>query len=279
MIHYLVAKYVDDLSRNEPKNVGVVVYDGNGAWALFDGEDENANIDLRRVRNRVTGSHAYRAWVDYWRAVLSDPSVAHPGLSDLATGDARVIEYLVATSGRDFYLEPGGTVLIDAEHRSAIETLDELFGRLVRQPDPSAPPTLKEKSRDALAAAGAPMSDEARFKEDHAVRLSVLGVSVDEEISYAVMNGAWHYLQVMPFSPDKPRVSRKEASHCAFLFEHLPEIKDNGAILYDESDITQGQYRLLEMLMKLAPVVNVNNVDSAAAKLHDHLNLHEARER
>lgn len=273
MIRYLVAKYIDDLTRNEPTNVGVIVYDGSQAVARFDGEDDHARIDLRRLRGPVTGKHAYRAWVDYWRAVLENPANADAKLKDVPSGDSRVIEHLISSSGRDFYMQPGGTILIDAERSTPQETLDDLFMRLVRQPDPPAPPTLREKSRQALAQAGAPLNDESRFVEQQRVSVTVRGATMTDEISYAVKNGTWHYLQEMPFSPDKPRASRKEASHCAFLFEHLPAIQESGAILYDESDITDGQYQLLEMLMQIATTVDVNKTDYAADRLQKHLHL------
>jgi hypothetical protein len=117
------------------------------------------------------------------------------------------------------------------------------------------------------------LDDEARFKEQEPVSLDIKGVVIPDEISYAVMNGTWHYLQEVPFSPDKPRVSRKEATHCAFLYEHSPKFQESGAFLYDASDLTSGQYKFLEMLIKLAPVVNVNSTDEAAERLQEHLNL------
>lgn len=273
MIRYLAAKYIDDLSRNEPVNIGVVVYDGYQALARFDGEDDNAQIDLRRVRNRITGSHAYRGWVEYWRGVLEHPEQASSDLKDVPSGDGRVIEQLISSSGRDFYLEPGGAILLDAEEVSLQERLDELFRSLVRHPDPPSPPTLQEKSKEALSRAGAPLDDESRFKEQEPVSLDVHGAQVSDEISYAVKNGTWHYLQEVPFSPDKPRVSRKEATHCAFLYEHSPKFQESGAFLYDSSDITAAQYQFLEMLLKLAPVVNVNETDVAAERLQEHLHL------
>lgn len=273
MIRYLVAKYVDDLSRNEPVNIGVIVYDGSRAVARFDGENEIAEVDLRRVRHRITGSHAYRAWVEYWRAVLANPEQADSSLKDLQPGDSRVVEKLIASSGRDFYLEHGGAVLLDAEDETLEETLDDLFHRMIRHPDPPSPPTLQEKSKEALSRAGAPLADETRFREQEPVKLDIRGAIVPDEISYAVKNGTWHFLQEVPFSPDKPRVSRKEATHCAFLYEHSPEFQESGAFLYDSTDLTGGQYQFLEMLMKLTEVVNVNDTDTAAERLQKHLHL------
>ncbi len=273
MISYLIAKYVDDLSRNEPVNVGVVVYDGTRALARFDGEDDAARLDLRRVRHRITGSQTYRAWAKYWRRVLDEPALLSPELAALSSGDPAVIESLLRIPPGDFYLERGGTILLDADSRDLGDTLNDLFRQLVREPDPPVPMTLREKSRQALATAGAPLDDEARFKEQLPVRLRVEGVEVEEEVSYAVMNGGWHYLQEMPFDPGKPRRSRKEASHCVFLLEHAPWNAGEAVILYDASDLTGGDYRLLQLLMKFAPTVNVGDTDYAAGKIQEHLKL------
>jgi hypothetical protein len=274
LISYLIAKYVDDLSRNEPRNVGIIVYDGTTALARFDGEgDRPGKIDLRRVRSRVTGTQAYRAWVQYWRAALERPAEVDGSLEGASSGDRRVMEYLLERPSSDFYLERGGTILLDAEPRELELTLEDLFARLVREPDAPTPKSLSDKSRTALLAAGAPLDDEQRFQEQVRVPLVTHGVTIEEEVSYAVMNGKRHLLQEMPFDPGRPRVSRKEASHVAFLFEYSPDLKDNGVILYDQSDITAGQYKLLEMLRMYALTIDVANLDHAAETLNERLSL------
>lgn len=271
MINYLIAKYVDDLARNEPKNVGVIATDGDRIVARFDGENDAETIDLRRVRHRITGSHAYKAWVHYWRAALSDPAA----IGATEATPTELIQQLVDEASRDFYLEHGGTILLDADERSLDETARELYEKIVREPDPPAPMSLQDKSRKALAVAGAPMEDESRFRSQFTVPLDIDGVTVDHEVSYAVLNGEWHYLQEMPFDPGKPRVSRKEASHCAFLFEHAGWSKENSLILYDSSDLSESSAGLLEMLQSFAPVIDVDHTDDAAKVLHDSLNLAE----
>jgi hypothetical protein len=271
VIHYLVAKYVDDLSRNEPINIGVIVYDGSDSLARFDGESAAGAIDLRRVRNRVTGSRTYRAWVEYWRTALATPGALDASLRDAP--QATMIDHLLANTARDFYLERGGTILHDADSRGLKATLDDLFARLVRVPDQPTPPSLSEKSKQALAAAGAPLDDAERFQEQVPVPIIAHGLTIEEEVSYAVMNGKRHFLQEMPFDPAQKRRSRKEASHCVFLFEHSPEIKENGVILYDGSDISVGQYQLLELLRAYAPTVDVNHTEKAASRLSERLSL------
>jgi hypothetical protein len=270
MINYLIAKYVDDLARNEPSNVGVIVTDGVRVVARFDGEDDAGAINLNRIRHRITGSRSYRAWVQYWRAVIDDPSSIGAAKE---TTPAELIDLLVAEPSRDFYLEQGGTILLDADERSLDETARELYEQMVREPDPPSPLSLQDKSRQALSVAGAPLDDVGRFKSQFTVPLDIHGVTVDHEVSYAVMNGEWHYLQEMPFDPGKPRVSRKEASHCAVLFEHAGWNRDNSLILYDGTDLSESSAGLLEMLQSFAPVVDVDHTDAAAKVLHDSLNL------
>lgn len=271
MITYFIAKYVDDLTRNEPDNVGVLVCDGERIVARFDGENEAEHIDLRKVRHRITGSHAYRAWVHYWREAIKDPAA----IGAEASTATDLMEQLVESASRDFYLEHGGTILFDADERTLEEIARELYERVVREPDPPSPMRLQEKSREALAAAGAPTEDPNRFRKQFIVELDVDGTSVEHEVSYAVMNGTWHYLQEVPFDPGKPRVSRKEASHCAFLFEHADWGKEDSLILYDGSDLSAHSTRLLKMLEGFAPVVDVDRRDEAAEKLHTSLKLDE----
>lgn len=271
MITYFIAKYVDDLARNEPDNVGIIACDGEQIVARFDGENDEQHIDLRKVRHRITGSHAYRGWIHYWREAIKDPSA----VGAEASTPSDLLKFLVETASRDFYLEHGGTILLDADERSLDETARELYEKLVREPDPPSPMSLQEKSRQALAAAGAPMEDESRFRKQFTIDLDVDGVNVQHEVSYAVMNGSWHYLQEMPFDPGKPRVSRKEASHCAFLFEHANWAKEDGLILYDGSDLSGHSQDLLKMLSGFAQVVDVDHLDDAAEALHTSLKLDE----
>lgn len=271
MITYFIAKYVDDLARNEPANVGLLATDGEKVVARFDGEGDAEHIDLRKVRHRISGSHAYRAWVHYWREAVKDP--VKVGVDCTTAVD--VLQHLAEGGSRDFYIEEGGAILLEAEEQSLDETARELYEKLVREPDPPSPLSLQGKSRRALAAAGAPLEDEHRFRKQFTVELDVDGVSVEHEVSYAVMNGDWHYLQEVPFDPGKPRVSRKEASHCAFLFEHANWSKEDSLILYDSSDLSGHSLRLLKMLEGFAPVVDVDREDDAAELLHTSLKLDE----
>lgn len=256
MILYFLAKYVDDLARNEPINVGVIAQDGDRLFARFDGEDEGGRLDLRRVR-RIPASRTYRSWVRHWRQLMERGADA---------------DMLLRASSVDFYLEHAGSIVLDFEPREPSEVLDDLYARLVRPEEPPAPLTLQEKSRESLRQAGVPLEDRTRFKEHPEIEIEFRGVRQKDEVSYAVKNGGWHYLQEVPLDPNKPRLSRSAARNAAFLLEHAA-VQGQTLALYDEADLGPGNVALLDLLAAISKPVNVGNPQEAGSELRELLKL------
>ena len=281
MIRYLLARYTDDLTRNEPINVGVIVYDGARSLARFDGEDPRTQtIDLRRVRHRITGSNTYRAWVTFWRRGLVEPAVLAPQLAGALPGDPAVIEYLLALGGDEFSLIRGGEIVFDGDERSLEATLGDLYERLVRAPEPDAPPSLRDKSEQAMRLAGVPFDNAARFRTRPKIPLNVEGHRQEQEVSYGVLNGRWHYLQEASFDPRSERVSSKEAHHVAFIFEHAIDTErdselehDAKVVLYDSTDLVDSTRGLLDLIRPFAQAIDVSGPESAADPLRRALTL------
>src|SRR2546425_641911 len=67
---YLIVRYIPDLARQEPKNIGVVLASAQGVSAKFLGERDN-RLDLRSVRSLVAHTSSYKQWIDYWRHIMS----------------------------------------------------------------------------------------------------------------------------------------------------------------------------------------------------------------
>lgn len=64
---WLLAKYVPDIARREPRNVGLFLYDGDELLkARFIGENDDEVIDAR-VARFAKSSDNYKAWVRHWR--------------------------------------------------------------------------------------------------------------------------------------------------------------------------------------------------------------------
>ncbi|MFF4598138.1 hypothetical protein [Amycolatopsis sp. NPDC001319] len=115
---YLV-RYMPDLQRREPRNVGVVLRPEHGPWLTkFIGEREDGSINGQLLTKDIK-TEVYKTWVDYYRRKASDemwPDVERMQL-------ARI---------RNFYIEDGGIYLGHITSMRAL--LEDLYAELVEAP-------------------------------------------------------------------------------------------------------------------------------------------------
>jgi hypothetical protein len=65
---WYVCKYVPDLMRDEPRNLGVIVHDDTGELRFrFVGERADGVVDGRRVQSWVNSVETYKLWVKHWK--------------------------------------------------------------------------------------------------------------------------------------------------------------------------------------------------------------------
>src|SRR5262245_34785589 len=69
-LRYAVAKYVPDLLRQEPRNIGVFVIGNEDAASRLLGETSSGALDLRRVPF-VNDRSVYAEWYAYWKAIVT----------------------------------------------------------------------------------------------------------------------------------------------------------------------------------------------------------------
>lgn len=112
---YWIAQYVQDLFRQEPRNIGVFVEMDGQKDVQFIGEGEDGQIDGRRLR-LFQYPDAYREWVGYWRRRAAEAG----------TG----IDELVAASGSHFRVIEGGE-LSDVGEDSLQDATGYLYSLLV----------------------------------------------------------------------------------------------------------------------------------------------------
>lgn len=74
---YLIAKYIPDLARMEPRNVGIILWSPDGVEARFLAEkiSQPGLIDGRSIPSFVGSANAFRQWIEFWRAELKKPEV------------------------------------------------------------------------------------------------------------------------------------------------------------------------------------------------------------
>lgn len=122
---YLVAKYISDLQRMEPKNVGIVLWASGKVSARFLGErsDNLGKVDGRTVPGFIASTAAYKQWIEFWRTQLGNETsskFSEAGLNSLK--DA---------SRGNFFLVDGGLILEEINPTYLPKLTDDLFQRLV----------------------------------------------------------------------------------------------------------------------------------------------------
>ncbi|MEU5077461.1 hypothetical protein AB0G76_38800 [Streptomyces asoensis] len=114
---WFLVKYIDDVFRNEPINIGVVVTSGNEMGSHFLGQRPDGSINGQRISKRISGVETYKAWVRFIN-------------KEAARGNLDVrIEALSKRVGESYVIERRGPILGSA--KSPQEVADELFVALV----------------------------------------------------------------------------------------------------------------------------------------------------
>ncbi|MFE2702291.1 hypothetical protein [Streptomyces mirabilis] len=131
--HWFLVKYIDDIFRNEPINIGVVVSSDGSVGSHFLGQRPDGSINGQKIHRRIAGVDTYKAWVRFIKKE-----------ADRGNLDSR-IEALSKRVGESYVIERRGPVL-DIE-RSAQEIADSLFTALV------SAETVPAQSLDVLAEA------------------------------------------------------------------------------------------------------------------------------
>ncbi|MGN5389398.1 hypothetical protein [Streptomyces sp. JL7001] len=116
---WFLVKYIDDIFRNEPVNIGVVVTSDRGVGSRFLGQRPDGSINGQRISKRFSGVETYKAWVTFIRRE------AERGNLDSRIGS------LSRRTGDSYIIERRGPILQKDEGASPESTADELFSALV----------------------------------------------------------------------------------------------------------------------------------------------------
>src|SRR5262245_8191524 len=115
---FLIAQYLSDPMRREPKNIGLIVVKDGKCDARFLGE-QSGGIDLRSIR-WARDAQLYQHWVESWREQIED-------------GPGGLLERLSETNGGNYDVILGGHVT-DANGDTAALICERLFPLLVGEP-------------------------------------------------------------------------------------------------------------------------------------------------
>ncbi len=114
---WLIAKYIPDLRRREPINVGVILSLGDSIAMRFAGERADGTIDGRTARSWVGSTPNYKRWVEYWRHVVT-------------SGELNIESLVTRRSDDSYYLDFGGERLAGNGTDAGL-LLEQLYTTLV----------------------------------------------------------------------------------------------------------------------------------------------------
>jgi hypothetical protein len=129
---YLLARYIPDILRDEPRNIGVILWTPKAIGARFIGETAPGQVDLRSVPPFVNVPSAYAQWVNYWRSQMQ-----YKRLKPLGGGPSvwrsnpAFLDALQSSNHGNFQLVLAGIVMDEIMPTDIEDAVEQVFGTLV----------------------------------------------------------------------------------------------------------------------------------------------------
>lgn len=253
---WLVAKYMRDLKRREPQNVGVLLRVGDLVLSKFKGERPDRTINGHLVRGWAGDLNTYKAWVEYWRRTVS------------AEWDIKKLTR-VRSGAQSYFLEFGGERLVGNGKIHPEELLDDLYHLVVeKESEPEIGVRgLSEGVFERLAILD-------RVQRDCRITIPAAdgGSGVEDELffDFRFDNGATNLFQALSLSyPDGRTWMHVHAA--AWAFEKMTGYQRAGrrrmfALVKARRHNMEAE-RQMGLLARHAEVLDVAAQDDAAAKL------------
>lgn len=259
---YLVAKYIPDVRRMEPINIGVIVWARGRTSAKFLAPDEAAPL--------VNEISVYKRWMDFWGGILAKGLIEDKRGEAIPQTSPQFVEELLGTQRNSYQLVESGEILDRVNSRNVGAAAEYLYEQLVEHKSSRLRTPREQAIRlrflctQAMADAGITTHEE--FKQSYPVMCSVGSVQKPILAHYAIGNGrrVFHRVQI-----------KQTQSVCgsSFLFEqllanHKLRRENCASLIYaDEAEIDEETKSSIAMLNELSTVVNVKNRTKAAEDL------------
>ncbi len=261
---WLVVKYIPDLRRREPINVGVILSVDGQFMFRFLGQRPDGEINGRRIK--WAGSvRNYKAWVAYWKKTLA------------ASNGGGLAELLAPVPDANYSVEYAGERLLGTSDLDPPSFLDKLFSILVEAEAERTNLTVEQLSESLFNQVG--IAERVQRGASFEVARST-GIVDSLYFDYRYDNGAVNLMQRVALIHDDER-SWDFAHAAAWAFDqaagyvHLPEGRSKTLVALvkirpPDADLR----RQLGVLNETAhAVVNVGEQDQAARELAELLGV------
>jgi hypothetical protein len=271
---YLIAKYVSDLFRNEPVNIGVIAWcDGATAFRFLCANAEG-HVDGRMLRGKIEtlSLDAYKQWVSAWVKLLAKDKINFIGKPEIVTkASEHFLDALESTSKGNYILERGGELLEDVSPNQIQSVADYLFARLVDEDskEEAEGKAAKEVRDELLVEADVALDERVQIDKRVPIRLSN-DKTVYQEFHIYIGNGAPDTLaQILPLTA-QPKAVKTTAESIAWKFERAIEsgvIKHGRAVAIVYSPEDRQDELISDSLIELGTVATIFNLRMDRARV------------
>jgi hypothetical protein len=264
---YLIAKYVSDLFRNEPVNIGVIAWCDGATAFRFLCADAQGHVDGRMLRGKIEtlSLDAYKQWVSAWVKLLSKDKISFIGKPEIvAKVSEHFLDALESTSKGNYVLERGGELLEDVSPNQIQSVADYLFVRLVEgaSREEQEGKAAKEVRDELLIEAKVATDERVRIDKRVPIRLRN-EKTVYQEFHLYIGNGKPDWLaQVLPLTA-QPKTVKTTAESIAWKFERAIEsgvIKQDRAVAIVYSPEERQDEMISDSLIELGTVATIYNL-------------------
>lgn len=273
---YLIAKFIPDLHRMEPRNIGVVLWTPVGVVARFLKEKQTGEVDGRSVPPWIPSPGIYKQWVKFWQSEIEKQEICpYTGGKAVRNTEPQFLDVLKTSGSGNFVLAEGGLVIDPIEADKLHEAVTFLFNALVdtNEGEEVKDRTLTEVCEEVISKTR--LKTNRHFKPQQRVRCKVGERSTDFEFSYYYGNGTPKRLYQRV-----PLVSgQKEAyvHNAAYMFEKVINDKvidpsEGGILIYATQEQMQEKV-IREAVTILRDITRVFNLVDEQDLVAEFMNL------
>lgn len=217
---YLVAKYVPDVFRNEPVNVGVMTWiEGRVCWRFLGQRGDGfINGKAPGIVGRIKSVQNYKQWVESWVHHLQSGTIQTRQHGIVPSDSPEFMDAMSIYGSGNYVLESGGELAEGADSGEIKDVTDYLFDSLVKIGDEEKDQYKSaDEVRDQLLKEADVIMD-PRVKMNWPVPLQLRGKDFKPEFNLYIGNGTPEVLGHMVPLTAQGRTAQNSARAAELLF-------------------------------------------------------------
>ncbi len=272
---YLIAKYIPDLFRNEPRNIGVILWSEAGVFAKFRGVDSSGGMDGRTFPDFIGSTDVYKQWVKTWLRCISVGKMQYIGKRETEEASSpKFLDALTTTSNGNYVLIRGGEIFEKVDSDNVSNVLEFLYKSLVwDEPEKEAEKhTLETECSRVMELSK--LDGDPMLRENETVACAFGAVTKRFEFSYYYGNGTPSWLAQKIHFSSKAKEMEKTVESFAWKFDRVIQssvvARDrNISFIYPsrEQEKSPGVVEAIAELSSVSKVVNLHDKCTAVSVL------------